>query len=69
MDIKDIRAIGKKPRKPKAQKPEFMPSRERIARMTAKFREQKLRRLNKEFPPVDDDCDAELEVEADEACR
>jgi hypothetical protein len=44
----------------------FMPSQARIARMTAKFRAQRLKDMAE---TADDDSDAELEDEADRACR
>ena len=53
------------------QKPEFVPTQERIERMTKKFKAQKLQKLqklNQQYPAVDADCDADLEDEADRAC-
>lgn len=68
MDIREQREIGKKPKKPRKDGNEgFRPSQKRIARMTAKFRAKRLKEMAE--PPVDDDCDAELENEADRACK
>lgn len=64
IDMHEIRRIGVKKLKPQ-QKPEFVPSPERIARMTAQFRAAKQRKLDQQYPPIDDDCDADLEAAAD----
>jgi hypothetical protein len=54
MDMKDIRAIGQKPKKPRKEK-HFMPSPARIARMTAKFRAKRMKDMAE--TPDDDSCD------------